>query len=176
MENLGIGKIITTEQHKDAIHVAIVPVVAGEKLFPGWHVGIKESQGFHAETPCGIVDPFLPSVFVQKGQTFWLFMYPNTVTNLRHDWTHPAFAEHSSSPTEMDASIAWMREAARSLGVSYETLIEEGSPLVEGDYINNGEHIRDIWYDLGEEFWKHRKIITGRDVSMNNRGGFTCSC
>lgn len=175
MENLGIGKIITTEQHRDAIHVAIVPMVAGMMLSPGQHVSIAPDRTAYAgKNPIGVVDPFL-SCDVKNKQTFWLFMYPNTVTNLRHDWTHPAFAEQSAT-SELEASIAWMREAARSLGVSYETLVGSGSPLVEGDYINNGEHIRDIWYGLDEEFWKHHKIITGRDVSMNDRGGFTCSC
>lgn len=39
---LGIGQIIATEQFRDAIHVAVAPVVAGEQLHPGDHVGLLQ--------------------------------------------------------------------------------------------------------------------------------------
>lgn len=96
-EALGIGKIITTPQTRDAIHVAVVPVFAAEKLFPGNHVGISgplmhAGRAFGA--PVGIVDPYL-TLPVEQGQEFWLFLYPGSVTSLRHVWTHPAFGNES---------------------------------------------------------------------------------
>jgi hypothetical protein len=36
------------------------------------------------------VDPFLADP-VQPGQMFWLFLYPQTITGLRHVWEHLAF-------------------------------------------------------------------------------------
>lgn len=38
MKELNIGQIITTEQSRDAIHIAVAPVVAGMRLQPGSHV------------------------------------------------------------------------------------------------------------------------------------------
>lgn len=95
MESLGIGKIIETEQHRDAVHMAIVPVVAHDHLSPGQHVGVKEGHSCSAD-PIGIVDPFLWST-VQARDKFWLFLYPGSITSLRHEWTHPAF-EFKESP------------------------------------------------------------------------------
>lgn len=92
MQELGLGKVITTPQKRDAIHIAIVPVTATtEKLFPGQHV---DAQGTMAGARVGIVDPYL-TVPVKKGETFWLYLYPGSVTSLRHVWTHPAFAEET---------------------------------------------------------------------------------
>lgn len=87
-----LGKIITGQAFRDAVHVAIMPVKAAQPLCPGWHVGIDErgNATTYTEKPIGIVDPFLP-VLVQPGETFYLCLYPNTITSLRHVWTHPAF-------------------------------------------------------------------------------------
>lgn len=96
---LGLGQIITTEQNRDAIHVAIAPVVAAETLMPGTHVGI-DSEGkasIHA-TKIGAVDPFMPCE-VMAGQGFWLFLFPGTISSLRHEWTHPAL-QHAAPVVE----------------------------------------------------------------------------
>jgi hypothetical protein len=97
MEGSIPGRLIEKgEQRRDAIHVAIAPVTAAEHLQPGQHVGFvagdnERVQSLEYADCIGIVDPFLRQA-VERGQRFWLFLYPNTITSLRHYWTHPAFA------------------------------------------------------------------------------------
>src|SRR5262245_61412735 len=88
-----LGQLVPDgELRRDAVHVAIAPVTAGFSLLPGEHVSLRESDGraVLGGEPVGIVDPFLKTA-VQTGQRFWLCLYPNTVTSLRHVWTHPVF-------------------------------------------------------------------------------------
>lgn len=98
MNDIGLGKIITTEQKRDAVHIAVVPVTAAQVLRPGDSVGLKNEKGsgwvglVDEDEQIGIVDPFL-RFNVYQGQKFWLFLFPGTITSLRHDWTHPAFEE-----------------------------------------------------------------------------------
>lgn len=88
-----IGRILTESQQRDAIHIAVVPVVAGQNLLPGDHIHISSQGNAVLGHPAiGIVDPYLTKK-VLEGETFWMFLYPNTITSLRHDWTHPAFQE-----------------------------------------------------------------------------------
>ena len=94
-----LGKLVTGSAHRDAVHVAVVPVVAGQDLLPGDHVrlvagralrlglGMRRAPG----VTIGVVDPFLDVAMVRKGECFWLCLYPGTITSLRHVWTHPAF-------------------------------------------------------------------------------------
>ncbi|MGF1581553.1 MAG: hypothetical protein ACFCD0_19675 [Gemmataceae bacterium] len=90
-----LGQLIQDgDRRRDAIHIAVAPVTAADRLAPGEHVGLLEEGnielvGFCDET-IGIVDPFLTQD-VEPGQRFWLFLYPNTITGLRHVWTHPTF-------------------------------------------------------------------------------------
>ena len=97
-----VGKIIENRSlaRRDAIHVAVAPVEAGEDLLPGTHVGVVGGVcSASAEDKIGIVDPFLAKS-VKSGESFWLFLYPNTITSLRHVWTHPAFVVEIPQKTE----------------------------------------------------------------------------
>ncbi len=82
------------ERRRDAVHIAVAPVTATERLVPGQHVGLVEEANFELVGSCenniGLVDPFLTQE-VEPGQRFWLFLYPGTITGLRHVWTHPSF-------------------------------------------------------------------------------------
>lgn len=87
-----LGKVIADENaERDAVHIAIAPVTATVRVFPGQR--IKEDGN-----PCttgngvGIVDPFLEAA-VFPGERFYIFLYPGTVTSLRHHWTHPSFED-----------------------------------------------------------------------------------
>ncbi len=86
-----LGKLADANDRRDAIHIALAPVVAGVDLEPGQHVGLfSDGTAKPTEPHIGIVDPFLVSR-VSRGERFWLFLYQGTVTSLRHVYTHPAF-------------------------------------------------------------------------------------
>lgn len=173
MSEVVLGALAEGHTERDAIHLAVIPMKASGRLMPGQQVGIVSDGVAGCAAPAiGIVDPFL-QVGPSNGQTFWVCLFPGTVTGMRHHWQHPAFGGTPASEREL--SIAWLKDAAEQLDVSYETLVGD-SDLIHADYINNGETIRNIWLGIQEDYWKHRKIVTGEDVSEDDRGGFTCSC
>ncbi len=91
-DTLKIGSIIKEPQQRDAVHMAIAPIVAARVLLPGFHVGIDKDglANTVGVKTIGVVDPFLRGISVGAGETFWLFLYPGEATALRHEWTHPA--------------------------------------------------------------------------------------
>ncbi len=89
-----IGHILVGDDYaRDAIHVAVAPVVALETLEPGQHVGLTPDG--RARTllmpTVGIVDPFLRQP-VKAGERFWLFLYPGSIASLRHESSSAANA------------------------------------------------------------------------------------
>ncbi len=104
-----LGEQPGPDARRDAVHVAVAPMVARHVLEPGDAVAIHESGqaispinvdddpwGRPRANAVGIVDPFLTET-VHSGQRFWLFLFPGTVTGMRHQWTHHAFARKDSS-------------------------------------------------------------------------------
>lgn len=184
-----LGTIIDNTAGRDAIHLAVEPVIAGQELFAGDHIGLvggkayalTEYDGTQPAKALGIVDPFITGP-VGEGQMFWLIVYPRTITSLRHVWSHPDFAEaNESSEVAQEVtskllygdSIEYIHGLADQAGVSYERIMEVAKGCAEGDwdYINTGDNE----ISVPDEFWDHFERITGKKVAR--RGGFfSCSC
>lgn len=177
---LTLGTILRGKEERDAIHLAIAPVTAAEKLYPGQHVGFIEGSTniVSADRPLiGIVDPFL-KVPVFQDHRFWLMLYPNTITGLRHEWAHPAFvAEVGRISKEEHAtkSHAWIADHANLLGLSADVLMENAEEwLRDGDYFvqRDSERWRDNFNPV--EFWHHFEVVTGKVVPEDKKSSFYC--
>jgi hypothetical protein len=93
-----LGRLIESNEHRrDAIHVAVAPVIATTRLLPGQRIGLAYADDTEDVAPAddidieaiGIVDPFLTEP-VEEKQRFWMCLLPGTITGLRHVWSHPA--------------------------------------------------------------------------------------
>lgn len=192
MSDAKVGVLIEGFAYRDAIHIAIAPVEAYDAITPGGQIKLKEgsttlavrcSHGVEGNGVLGIADPFLTTT-IKKGQKFWMFLLPQTITGMRHQWMHPAFPfeveeDKKSNPVESmqkKKSIKWMEGLADLLQVSVNDLVNAGDL-----YLQNGEH----WcegdkfdgVDLPDEYWKHYEII--RDVVVpdeQKQSFFSCSC
>lgn len=172
MDNLKIGNIIEGTQSRDAIHIAIAPVTAAERLAPGQHVGfIGETVGA-SKNPIGVVDPYLTGA-VFKGDRFWLFLYPNTVTSLHHHWEHPAFEGRAMAVSVSEEAL---RRFADEAGISYLRLMEGAKDFLENDeYLIDGGR----WegFRIHDDFWDHYEAVTETKVpETRRRSFFSCSC
>lgn len=101
MDQLGLGKLITSPQQRDAVHVAVLPATAGETLNQGERVRVECGTAFSdLHQGVGIVDPFLNQT-VQPGQQFWVWLTPGSIQSLRHDWSHPTLDAPPTTPQEV---------------------------------------------------------------------------
>jgi len=182
MEKLGLGQLIHGEQCRDAIHIAVAPVTAAEDLKPGVHIGFVKGSTTQVEAatnPIGIVDPYL-TTGVQKGQSFWMFLYPNTITSLRHDWTHPSFKPTTAmAARDLSYSEQWLRNYAARMN-SYDTPERAYELLCEGlrdrELFAHGSDLHGL-YDLddADELRQHAEAVLGIRINWGDYT-FSCSC
>lgn len=182
MEQLNLGQIIITPQQRDAIHIAVAPVVAADKLRAGDKVWLENGLArLGAINSIGVVDPFL-DVAVEVGQTFWLYLNPGSITSLRHDWTHPAFeAAAPAQVPQRSASEKWMREwAMKHVSEDYygdSGRLSEDDALAYAIDVGHRNHIgphEDARAFIDDEWWTHWEAITGKTGSRGEY--FSCSC
>lgn len=183
-----LGKIHERTERRDAIHLAVEPVEAGERLQPGEHIKVVDGIATTAEPEecLGIVDPFLIKT-VKIGERFWFVMYPRVVHSLRHVWSHPSFPDEElagDTDDQDDArnrtaqARAWIRMHAAELGVTYQRLMQMATEWLESGEVFTeigSEHMRDTL--RVEEFWTNYECMTGVKVDPDRRYSFIgCSC
>jgi len=168
---------------RDAIHIAVCPVIAGEDLKSGNIIALDNGGNVaHLSTisnkAIGIVDPYLGDVVINKSERFWCFLFPRTIISLRHVWEHPDFPSEVIPELSLETkkSQDWMNKYSEELGFSVEKIlsrttdwIKKGETWSEGDTFEMKE--------LPDEFWTHYEILTGIKVSKDKKENFfRCSC
>jgi len=174
-----LGHLITEpgeQNQRDAVHIAVVPVTASFRIRPGERVSV--THGAASDTPyaspsdvnaVGIADPFLTAP-IEKGQTFWLFLFQGSVNTLRHEWTHDAFPSVSHAPgapaiTDERKRLAEfrMRQLAEDqCGWTLANLLEHAKDAVEGDgsiFMGDNEGVTAY-----PEFLEDIAVLTGIDI------------
>lgn len=192
-----IGKVLDGPKPRDAIHVAIASVRAGQKLKPGQRVGLKKMVDGDEEpiaviniAPIGVVDPLLSGP-VTPGEWFYLWLSPGSISSLRHNWTHPMFDKESLEETakraraeEIESAKEVVMEIVRSLGdeLTYEEIMGGAASFVRDDenYLvqYGGENWQDDFPEMADRFWDAYETITGKKVPEGRKGNsfFSCSC
>lgn len=182
LETLGT---IIEDGGRDAIHLAVEPVIAGETLKPGQDIGIVDGKAFHSGGKSnkwlGIVDPFI-NRRIEPGEKFWLVVYPRQITSLRHVWSHPDFPEDAPRHEEYNRHELWIRNYAASIPLRYEDLMHGADQWVEsrkgggwGEYLCYGGLLEGEY--VPDEFWEHYEAIRNVVLEDDQKGSFfTCSC
>lgn len=180
-----LGTLISAKEKRDAIHLAVLPAQAGQRLEPGNRIFMRDGKAYRAyesegSIDTGIVDPFLRMTHVNEGQWFWFILKPRSIASLRHVWTHPAFPDPAEEPKYLQ-STQYLDQIAERLKVDMFSLLNAAQDfLQDGEYFRHPENPGAFEGDRGaidSTFWHHYEVLTGKKVAVDKRQSFlTCSC
>lgn len=169
---------------RDAIHIAIVKAIVGSQydMHPGegCYISVKDNKVYSANSSSfGIINPFIQppasSYGWKKGDEVEVYLMPNSIQSLKHEWTHPVLDRKIE--TKEDIAEAYFEECALVCGRTKDQFLEELSDCIVGERESlsfQGFDTPDFMYE--EEFWEAYKIITKIDVPKPKRPSFSCSC
>ncbi len=201
MSQVKLGTSPSPSEGRDAVHVAVVPVQALCTVARGARVRLV--QGRHdVAGPCGdgdadgVVDPFMRAKCVKKGEWFWMCLYPETVTSLRHVWEHPRFPESTEGKINLEqvgyeigqfhTAKMWLVDYVKR-NCPYWT---EEDASGETGYTRFLEYVKDykwIYYcgsdchslaevEEPDELFANLSIVLNMRIDANYFETFTCSC
>ena len=161
---------------RDAIHLAVFPAVATETLYPNQDVGLVGKDASIKSSPhVGKVDPFLKEP-VYPGQTFWLVLYPRTITSLRHVWEHPNVPEEEATivtqTIEVVKEVEIIKEVEKTIDPKVQMALNYLSEYVSFDYYDTKPNpttletrIREFAYRALDSDYEEYLTIYGDDAS-----------
>lgn len=183
-----LTKLISGPAERDAIHVAVVPLTAGERLYSGQKVRLSSTDNTVAfkadynstDKAIGYVSVFMEdengyNKGVEKGERFWCMLMPGTVTGMQHRWSHPAF---DAPQVSMEEHELWLRNFCDMWNFDWDQLIDAGT---HSRYVVAGGTDLHCSVELGEDhdlFWYHLEGYTGKKFDEEHRDGmgWSCSC
>lgn len=180
-----IGNMLDESAQRDAIHIAVLPVVASSALYAGQHVSVKDGIAYPAlrGRSIGIVDPFMHTG-PMKGERFFVFIKPNTVTGMRHHWQHPDIPETDAvipgtvfESNQRKGAREWLEDFCARYGYHYSTVMSNKGQMMCATEIEIHTQA-DIEPSELEAFWKNMEIMYEERFSQEHRDKtiWTCSC
>lgn len=184
-----LGRTITDKDNvgRDAIHLAVMPVVAGERIAPGAEIGFRKDReygtAYEMGGGLGIADPFLTQ-HVQVGETFLLVVHPRTITSLRHVWEHPDFDPKQYTNPAKERMEGFCKENNLD---GLELLAAAEGFLTNGESLNVGDN---EGLEVYHGFWRDWEAVTGKEAirmatsyqaagradENGDESFFSCSC
>ena len=115
---------------KDAIHTAIVAVMAGGPIEPGERCDINKDRTWSSNSKGpGVADPFRKGTIL-RGKPFWLLLAQDEVPNVQHHWEHP---EIDFTPPKERSYNRTIKAVADEYGLTYEQVMEAADYVVKHD-------------------------------------------
>jgi hypothetical protein len=170
METIKLGELVPADApDRDAIHIAVKRMVAVSRMKPGQRLAN------------GLVDPYLQKD-VMPGESYWLCLFPQTITSLFHVWHHSAFPLQGEHPAvgKMAESEKWLREYAirwncyeKDGEKAYQDLIENLKAGHLSRYGSGCYCLEDV--NDADQLRFHAERLLGIRVNWDNFS-FSCSC
>lgn len=178
MSEAKLGSLIRSDALRDAVHVAILPVISTEMIPPASKLRLVDGsytevrKCLEHEKPHGIADPFLDcNAF--PGDRLWMCLYPSTIIGMRHMWHHPRIPDETpAAPAGVPDEI---RQMAEHMNITVAQMLKIADDYaLTGDLHYNGsdECYNDVSWD---GFWLAWQQYRGRALSVGG-APFRCSC
>lgn len=179
-----IGTIHSVELPRDAVHIAVVQITAGETLVAGDYIS---KDGLKRPPTIGIVDPFLDRQ-VKIGEKFYLFLFPGSVTDLTHHYTHPILDADDAKVKARNVIMEWVetmvwgddKEDEAQRASLYETALKQyraREPFNFGGLWRNESLDEEVDEEVYmKSIYEALEILTGQKATKEQRETYYSCC